>query len=105
MFKEFGILQKTSCPYTPQQNGLVERKHAHIVETTITLLQQSEMPIKFWLEAMNNSIFLINSLPHSSLKFDTPYERLYNHSFDYVQLRAFGCYCFPYLRHYNDNKL
>ena len=105
MFKEFGILQETSCPYTPQQNGLVERKHAHIVETTITLLQQSQIPIKFWLETMNTSMFLINILPNSSLKFDTPYERLHKHQVDYLQLRTFGCSCFPYLRQYNDNKL
>ena len=105
MFREFGIINETSCPYTPQQNGLVERKHAHIVETTITLLQQSKMPIKFWLEAMNASMYLLNILPHSSLRFHTPYESLYQQSFDYLQLRTFGCSCFPYLRHYNDNKL
>ena len=33
-----GIHHQLSCPYTPQQNGLVERKHRHLIETTITLL-------------------------------------------------------------------
>lgn len=40
-FAQFGILHETTCPHTPQQNGLVERKHGHIVETAIALLQQS----------------------------------------------------------------
>ena len=31
------IIQLISCPYTPQHNGLAERKHRHIVETAITL--------------------------------------------------------------------
>ena len=33
-----GIIHQISYPYTPQQNGLVERKHKHLIETTITLL-------------------------------------------------------------------
>ena len=33
-----GIHHQISCPCTPQQNGLVERKHRHLIETTITLL-------------------------------------------------------------------
>ena len=41
-FKSFcstsGILHQTSCPHTPAQNGVSERKHRHIVETGLTLL-------------------------------------------------------------------
>ena len=33
-----GIVHQISCPYTPQHNGLVERKHRHLIETTITIL-------------------------------------------------------------------
>ena len=33
-----GINHQLSCPQTPQQNGVVERKHRHIIETVITLL-------------------------------------------------------------------
>nr|KYP51688.1 Retrovirus-related Pol polyprotein from transposon TNT 1-94 [Cajanus cajan] len=41
-FKSFmashGILHQSSCPHTPQQNGVAERKHSHIVDTARTLL-------------------------------------------------------------------
>ncbi|CAN1798348.1 Retrovirus-related Pol polyprotein from transposon RE1, partial [Linum perenne] len=30
---EHGILEQTSCPHTPEQNGCAERKHRHITET------------------------------------------------------------------------
>ena len=32
-----GIHHQISCPYTPQQNGLVERKHRHLIETMIKI--------------------------------------------------------------------
>ena len=41
-FKNFmashGIFHQTSCAYTPQQNGVAERKNRHLVETTHTIL-------------------------------------------------------------------
>lgn len=50
-FKTFlqqeGIQFRFSCPYTHHQNGTVERKHMHIVETGLTLLAQSHLPISF----------------------------------------------------------
>lgn len=46
--RDCGIHHRVSCPYTPQQNGLVERKHRHIVEMGLALLAQ----------AGNASIFL-----------------------------------------------
>lgn len=42
-----GIIFKHSCPYTHHQNGLVERKHRHIVELYLTLLAQAKLPFKF----------------------------------------------------------
>lgn len=35
-----GIFQQINCPYTPKQNGVIERKHLHLMLTTKTLLQQ-----------------------------------------------------------------
>ena len=42
-----GILHQLSYPYTPQQNGLVEQKHRHIIETTITLLSKASLPFQY----------------------------------------------------------
>lgn len=39
--KDKGIMHRFSCPHTPQQNGIVERKHRHLVETTRCLFHQS----------------------------------------------------------------
>jgi histone deacetylase 1/2 len=47
-FKNTGISHRISCPHTHQQNGAIERKHRHLVETTLALLAQSSVPLRFW---------------------------------------------------------
>lgn len=42
-----GFVHQISCPYTPQQNGLIERKHRHLIETTITLPSYSSLPSQY----------------------------------------------------------
>lgn len=32
------IIHQTTCPYTPQQNGLAEQKHRHIIELTLAVM-------------------------------------------------------------------
>jgi hypothetical protein len=40
-----GIVHRVSCPYTHQQNGAIERKNRHFVETGLALLSHSHMPL------------------------------------------------------------
>jgi transposase InsO family protein len=37
-FKQKRILHQTSCVYTPEQNGISERKNRHLLEVTRVLL-------------------------------------------------------------------
>ncbi|XP_049378187.1 uncharacterized protein LOC125842960 [Solanum stenotomum] len=43
LFTSNGILHQSSCPHTPQQNGIVERKHRHILETARAIKIQSNL--------------------------------------------------------------
>ena len=108
-FKSFlsqhGIIHQLSCPYTPQQNGLVERKHRHLIETTITLLSQASMSTSFCSYALLTATFLINLLPTFVLNFVSPWFKLYSASPDLSQLRIFSCACYPHLRPYSSHKL
>lgn len=100
-----GIQQRFSCPHTPQQNGLAERKHRHISTMARTLLLTSGAPHKLWVEAVLTSVYLINRLPTHVLNWDTPCHRLYGIHPSYSYLRVFGCSCFPYLGPYVSGKL
>ncbi|CAB4283059.1 unnamed protein product [Prunus armeniaca] len=90
--REHGISYQISCPYTPQQNGVVERKHRHIVEMGICLLSQSHLPHSLWLEAFSTAVFLINKLPSLHLGALSPYENLFQCPPDYTFLKMFGNY-------------
>lgn len=86
-----GIICQISCLYTPQQNDLVERKHKHIVETTITFLSHAKLSYSFYSYAVSSVAYLINLLPTSTLYSQSPWFSLYGHTPDLPQLKTFGC--------------
>ncbi|RVW75074.1 Retrovirus-related Pol polyprotein from transposon RE2 [Vitis vinifera] len=58
-----GIIHQRSCPSTPQQNGVAERKNRHLLDVVRTLLLESSVPSMFWVEALKTAFHLINRLP------------------------------------------
>lgn len=75
-----GIIHQTSCSYTPQQNGVVERKHRHLLETAMSLSFQSKLPAHYWGECILCACYLINRMPLKSINNMTPYQILYKES-------------------------
>ena len=58
-----GTIHQSSCTDTPQQNGVAERKHRHLVETARSMLLSSEVPSMFWGEAILTAAYVINRIP------------------------------------------
>jgi hypothetical protein len=100
-----GILHRVTCPHTSQQNGIAKRKHRHIIETALTLLAQSHLPARYWIEAVCTSTYLINRLPTLTLNNSCPFSNLFHKNLYYSLLRTFGCACYPLLRLYAKHKL
>jgi transposase InsO family protein len=60
--EEEGIKHEFSFPYTPQQNGVVERKNRTLLDMARTMLDEYKTPDWFWAEAINTAYFSINRL-------------------------------------------
>ena len=92
-----GIVSQRSCPSTPQQNGIAERKNRHLFDVVCTLLLESHVPSRFLCEALSTVVHLINRLPSPSIGNESPFNRLYGHPPNYSNLRIFGCVCYVHL--------
>jgi transposase InsO family protein len=58
--KEHGIQRKYSYSYSPQQNGVAERKNSHIVEIAHAMLNEKNLPNYFWVEVVATVVYIMN---------------------------------------------
>ncbi|KAJ0466897.1 putative RNA-directed DNA polymerase [Helianthus annuus] len=90
--KHKGITRQFTAPYTPQQNGVVERRNRTILGTTRSMLKAKWLPQIFWGEAVHHSIYLLNRSPTKALENSiTSYEKLKGRKPDLSYLKVFGC--------------
>ena len=93
---EVGIKHEFSSTYTPQQNGVVERKNRTLITLARTMLDEYNTSEKMWAEAINTACYASNRLlPHKFLE-KTPYELLNGKKPDVSFFRVFGCKCYIY---------
>ncbi|KAL4318060.1 hypothetical protein GQ457_18G019390 [Hibiscus cannabinus] len=103
--EEAGIEHQLTAFYTPQQNGVSERRNRFIMEMSRCMLHEKNLPKKFWAEAANTAVFLQNRLPTKAVKDKTPFEAWYDHKPSLKFLRVFGCLCFSHIPQVKRDKL
>jgi transposase InsO family protein len=74
--EEEGIKHEFFAPYTPQQNGVVERKNRTLMDMARTMLGEFKTPERFWSEAVNTACHAINRVYLHRLLKKTSYELL-----------------------------
>ncbi|GJX15012.1 zinc finger, CCHC-type containing protein [Tanacetum coccineum] len=89
-FQYVGIIHQTTAPYTPQQNGVSERKNRALKEMVNSMLFYSGLSEGFWGEAMLTACYLLNRVPNKNNKI-TPYELWYKKRHNLSYLRFWGC--------------
>ncbi|KAK2354629.1 putative mitochondrial protein [Trifolium repens] len=104
-YDKHGIIHQCSCVATPQQNGIVERKHQHILGTARALLFQSHLPKIFWAHAVGHAIHIINRLPTPFLSQKSPFQILYDCLPDLTTLKVFGSLAYAPTLQANRHKL
>jgi transposase InsO family protein len=92
--KEEGIKHEYSAPYTPQQNGLAERKNRTLMDMVRTMLREYKTSNRSWSEAVNTVCHATNRLYLHHLLKKMTYELLTGNKPNVSYFHVFGSKCY-----------
>lgn len=86
------ILHEVSAPYTPEQNGKIERTIRSVKEAARTLMIESKLPLKLWSYACSTAVYALNRTPSPNDSSKTRFELFLGRKPDVSNLKVFGQY-------------
>ncbi|XP_052484519.1 uncharacterized protein LOC128039853 [Gossypium raimondii] len=92
--EDAGIKHQLTNVYTPQQNGVNERKNRSLMDMARCLLFEKNLPKTLWAEVVNTAVYLQNRLPTKALAQKTLFEAWFGFKPSLAHLRTFGCTCY-----------
>ena len=91
LLKASGIRQRFTAPYTPQQNGVAERRNYTLFEAARCMQIDANLPSSLWVEAIATSNYTRNWCPTRELPDKiTPIERWTGQKQNLAHLHSFG---------------
>jgi transposase InsO family protein len=102
--EEEGIKHEFSSPYTPQQNGVVERKNRTLLDMSRTMLDEYKTLDRFWAEAINTACYCTNRIYLHRILKKTSYEHLTGKKPNVSYFRVFGSKCFILIKRGRSSK-
>jgi hypothetical protein len=90
-FSDLGVQRQLMAVYSPQQNGVVERRNQTVVGMARCLLKTRNVPARFWGEAVTTAVYLLNRGTTKSVAGKTPFEAWHGRRPSVQHLRVFGC--------------
>jgi transposase InsO family protein len=91
---DLGLEHQFLSPYTPPQNGVVERKNRTLCEMARTGLDEHRTPRRFWAEAVNTACYVSNRIYLKVHKKKTCYELMHSRTPKVSHFHVFGRKCF-----------
>ena len=88
--KDNGILAQLTPPYTPQTNGVTERRNCTLLDMVRSTMSFSKLLISLWGYALEIVARVLNILPIKSIA-STPYEIWKGKKPDFSYFRVWGC--------------
>ena len=72
--EEEGIGRQLSVGYTPQQNGVSERKNRTVMEMAKSMIHAKGLLKSFWADTVHTAVYLLNRCPTKAVMDRTPTE-------------------------------
>lgn len=92
-----GIHRQLTASYTPQQNGVAERKNRTIMNMVRCMLISKQVPKTFWPEAVNWAVHILNQSPTLVVRNKTPEEVWSGSTPSVAHFRVFGCLSYAHI--------
>lgn len=89
--RQHGIRRQLTAAYTPQQNGVAERKNRIMMNMVRCMLADKKIPRIFWAKAVTWTCYVLNRCPTSAVLNITPQEAWSGMKPTVEHFRIFGC--------------
>nr|GEV48521.1 zinc finger, CCHC-type [Tanacetum cinerariifolium] len=80
--KDHGIITHRTPPYTPQHNGVSERRNRTLLDMVRSMMSQTTLPKSFWDYELETAARILNMVSTKKVE-KTPYEETMGYSFYY----------------------
>ncbi|GJX72434.1 retrotransposon protein, putative, ty1-copia subclass [Tanacetum coccineum] len=88
--KDHGIIAHRTPPYTPQHNGVSERRNRTLLDMVRSMMSQTTLPKSFWDYALETAARILNMVPTKKVE-KTPYEVWHGQAPKLSYLKVWGC--------------
>jgi transposase InsO family protein len=102
---EQGIKRQLTAAYTPQQNGVSERKNRTLLNMVRSMLSDMNVPKEFWPDAVKWATYVLNRSPTLAVKDMTPEEAWSGQKPSVHHFRVFGCLAHVHVHDVHRKKL
>lgn len=93
---EMGIQTQFTAPYSPQQNGVAERKNRSLMEMARCMLTDSGLPKSLWAEAVNTANYIQNRTITKGAQ-SIPYQLWNDERPSVCNFEIFGTKCYVHI--------
>ncbi|GKF02739.1 retrotransposon protein, putative, ty1-copia subclass, partial [Tanacetum coccineum] len=88
--KEHRIIAYQTPPYTPQHNGVSERRNRTLLDMVRSMMSQTTLPKSFWDYALESATRILNMVPTKKVD-KTPYKVWHGQAPKLSYLKVWGC--------------
>ncbi|GJT70761.1 retrotransposon protein, putative, ty1-copia subclass [Tanacetum coccineum] len=88
--RDHGIISHRTPPYTPQHNGVSERRNRTLLDMVRSMTSQTTLPKSFWDYALESAASILNMVPTKKVD-KIPYEVWHGQALKLSYLKVWGC--------------